>query len=73
LRKYNTPLDYVVDSFLTPQSSAANNMKLLQRLEPAVLLMTAFQVVDDFMDIRSIGKKRWWQVLLSNWPQSFLR
>ncbi|VDM09879.1 unnamed protein product [Wuchereria bancrofti] len=33
--------------------------------EVAVLLMTIFQVVDDVMDIRSTGRKRWWRILVS--------
>uniref|UniRef100_A0A8R1Y174 ANK_REP_REGION domain-containing protein n=2 Tax=Onchocerca volvulus TaxID=6282 RepID=A0A8R1Y174_ONCVO len=33
--------------------------------ELAVLLMTIFQVVDDAMDIHSIGRKRWWRLLKS--------
>lgn len=34
--------------------------------EPAVLLMAIFQIIADISDIRSIGKKRWWQVLVNS-------
>uniref|UniRef100_A0A1I7VQW6 ANK_REP_REGION domain-containing protein n=1 Tax=Loa loa TaxID=7209 RepID=A0A1I7VQW6_LOALO len=39
------------------------NLRLAAEL--AVLLMTVFQVVDDAMDIRSSGRKRWWRILKS--------
>ncbi|VDK68718.1 unnamed protein product [Onchocerca ochengi] len=50
-------------AFMCRPLSFSNALRLIAEL--AVLLMTIFQVVDDAMDIHSIGRKRWWRLLKS--------
>uniref|UniRef100_A0A915Q646 ANK_REP_REGION domain-containing protein n=1 Tax=Setaria digitata TaxID=48799 RepID=A0A915Q646_9BILA len=47
------------------------NVRLMTEI--AVLLMTVIQIVDDAMDIQSIGKKRWWRVLASSFINLLLK
>ncbi|VDO26587.1 unnamed protein product [Onchocerca flexuosa] len=50
-------------AFMCRPLSVNNALRFVAEL--AVLLMTIFQVVDDAMDIHSIGRKRWWRLLKS--------